>query len=484
MHRHMTPLLALLFLACNGPDSNINVLTPNIAVAPENIEFEDVVVLYSGEEILQVINAGRAPLKISDISVLDNDDGVFSVEPSTVELDADESIGLIVTFTPETYIDYERDLIISSNDDEAPELVVPLSGSGIDGPVPDILLSPETLDYGSLATNATSTVFFNITNAGDGDLMIGATDQAGSGAFLIQNDPEDSIIPAGQTVPILVAYTPTTDLGDNGSFTIESNDPDEPVTTVTLLGNGGGDFDYPIATIDCPDEVDPPITLTLDGSDSYDPNGNTPLLYSWALDDAPEGSGGEIADEAAETTSVFVDVAGSWQVSLGVENTIGVVSAPEECRFEAIPDDDIHIELTWNTPDSDLDLHLIQDGYEFGELDGDCCWCNPNPSWGESTDDDDPDLSLDNQAGYGPEAITLFAPVEDNYSVKAHYFSDQGGGTTTATIRIYLEGLLEHESSQVLTHNQVWNVGYIAWPDSNVIADGSVDEEPPRRTCE
>ena len=40
--------------------------------------------------------------------------------------------------------------------------------------------------------------------------------------------------------------------GDNAIITIVSNDPDEGEQTIALLGNGGGDFEYPEARFPCP----------------------------------------------------------------------------------------------------------------------------------------------------------------------------------------------------------------------------------------
>ncbi|MFT5682617.1 MAG: hypothetical protein ACI8RZ_003539 [Myxococcota bacterium] len=489
-------LIFLLMTACNDKsDNNINVLTPDLFVE-DVVDFGDVVVLYSGETTLSIANAGRAPLIIDSLSIDGNDDGAFSIIEETgdtasfdpaggFEIDADESYDLVLNFKPETYISYARDLVIQSNNaaDDG-ETRVTLLGEGVDGPVPDILVTPQSLDFGTVALGAVPSTYFTIQNIGDGDLNIGTTTQTGGGAFVVDIDPENTLLPAGQMTIVPVRYIPTSESGDNGSFIIESNDPDDPSVEMFFLGNGGGDFDYPVAMIDCPSSSDPPETLSLDGSGSNDPQGYVPLAYTWTILEQPDGSNGTIADDNAETTTMFVDAAGTWRVSLSVENTAGIVSAPAECEFEAIPDDSLYVELVWDAGNADVDLHLIEDGAGFGELPGDCCWCNPNPSWGGSGDEDNPDLSLDNTVGFGPESITLPSPADGDFTVWAHYFSDSGGGTTTATIRIYIDGVKEWEGSEILTHNDAWSVAYVRWPEGYVVEQNESTESALTRSCD
>ena len=57
-------------------------------------------------------------------------------------------------------------------------------------------------------------------------------------------------------------------------LTITSDDPDEGTLEVLLLGNGGADFDFPEAIINCPGTAAPPEFVTLNGSESHDPEGN------------------------------------------------------------------------------------------------------------------------------------------------------------------------------------------------------------------
>ena len=110
----------------------------------------------------------------------------------------------------------------------------------------------------------------------------------------------------------------------------------------------------------------------------------------------------------------------------------------------AVPEEDLYVLLSWNTGNSDLDLHLVQaDPANYFEVPEDCCYCNPNPNWGEGSDElDDPVLALDNRVGFGPENINIEDPQSGTYYVRVHYFRDNSGGPTEATLSIYVAGEL------------------------------------------
>lgn len=480
------PIILLLPACTGGPETNVRKLTPDLAVAPEALDFGEVIVQYDGVQVLQLVNAGKADLKISDLSIGGEDDGVFSLltDLSTLEpLPPDETLALELRFAPDNFKAYERTLLIESNDGDAPELEVVMSGKGVDGPIPDISACT-SLDFGDVAPGLNATLSCEITNAGDGDLELGQIDQTGSGAFTLGFSPANTTVAPGDTTVAVVNYFPTHADGDNGELAIPTNDPDEGEARVVLLGNGGGNFDYPEAVIACPDAISPPKNVQLDGSQSSDPNGLEPLTYAWTLGGQPAGSQGTIDDQAAETTSLFADLAGIYDVELRVTNSAGIVSAPDTCQLLAIPEEEIHIELSWDTGSTDLDLHLIQSGANLFDEDQDCCWCNEDPSWGESGTADDPSLALDNQSGYGPENINLANPGDGDYLVKVHYFDNNGGGTTVATVRVYLNGVEFDTYTHTFEHqNRVWDVGYVSWPDGVFVTSSSPEWKPDSKSC-
>jgi hypothetical protein len=390
-----------------------------------------------------------------------------------------------VAFTPATYAVYERELTIETNDPDTPAYRVMLTGEGVDGAIPDISVDRSSVDFGDVSAGDSKVEWFTITNDGDGDLDISSIAQTGSGAFTPQTPLSGQTLAPGSSYQVILSYDPDVETGDSGALTITSNDPDEEEVEVLLVGNGGSEDEYPQAVIECDPVVRPLTTHDLDGRGSYDPQGGDLVSYQWFLYDQPDGSTSELVNDNTDFATLFIDTAGDWEVGLQVTNSVGLTSAPARCAFDAIPEDKIHVELSWNTGDTDLDLHLVQEGYTFFDDQGDCSWCNKNPNWGSSGGADDPLLALDNIVGYGPEDLTIDEPADGDYHVKVHYFKDLlgSGATTTATVKVFLNGELAGEYSKNLTHNQVWDVGYIRWPQAVFAA---VDVDPyaaPRRNC-
>lgn len=457
------PYWVVAWLACNGGDTQINRLLPEVSVAPASLDFGEVVVGETGEQILYVGNAGQAPLE----ATLSFESGgeAFSLDFNSATIDPDGTAEVPVRFSPGTYKVYAGTLVIDSNDEDNPRVTVPVAGEGIHVPTPDIDVDP-TLDFGTVAAGTTTTQWITIRNDGDAPLQLGTIAQSGSPAFDLLTDPSGQLVDAHGDLPVIISYTPTTDAGDSGRIALPSDDPDEPEVEVLLLGNGGGDYEYPVAVIDCPGSSEPPEYVTLDGSGSSDPAGYEPLTYQWTLTDYPDGSNAMFEDTDQASSRLYTDVAGDYLVELVVTNTIGISSAPARCEIGAVPDDALHIELSWNGPNADLDLHLRRDGSSIFDEPDDASWCNPNPDWGTSgATDDDPRLDIDDKAGYGPENINVFMPADGVYHVAVHYFEEQGDTDVTATVRVYTYGVLVDEHSEVLTRNQVWEVGQVNWPD-------------------
>lgn len=498
--------LTLWVLACTPSDTEIVQLYPSLVVSPGEVDFGEVVVDYPATATVEIINGGRVELDIDSLGLSDDHDGVFSIQglepqeegdtgaPETyalefpLTLESDERLVLQVDFLPATYLDYATTLQMDHNDPDQQDFALPITGVGSDGPTPDIELDVQTLDFPSVAPGNTSVQWVTISNVGDGDLRITDSSQTGSGNFVIAQKPEDGdVIAAGSSTTAIVAYTPTDAAGDNGLWTLESDDPDEPTVQVQLLGNGGGDYEYPVAQIACPSDIAPPESRTLNGGGSYDPNGLELVEYIWSLARVPDGASAELQESSGETAEVYFDIAGSYEVTLQVVNELGVTSAPAECDMDAIPEDAIHVELLWNTSHADLDLHMANaEDIEFFDSPDDVSYCNRSPNWGALTSgDDDPRLDLDDRSGFGPENINILSPADGRYPVRVHNFDANGDGASSATLRFYLNGVLSAELTESIADDEVWEAGIIKWEEGAglVIEDGTLIEEAPARNC-
>lgn len=474
-------LTFLTLVACTGEDPGIKALQPDIVVTPEVLDFGQVVEAYSGSGTVEIINAGQGALKLDEVS-LSGDTDVFVLGAATDEIPGDSRFPLPITFLPQAPLPYTATLTIHSNDPDQDVLSVTLTGEGIVAPTPDIACDPLSLDFGTVAAGALSTLWTTCTNVGDDDLYIDSWTMTGSGSFQLVSDPTGYLLPPDQSVQLIVVYAPNSDTGDNAAITLNTNDPDEPTTTLTLVGNGGGDFEYPVAVLDCPGTAEPRTTITVDGGDSYDPTGYEPLTYLWTV--TGPYSDVETTERGTELY-VQLDLAGTYVVQLQVQNAIGLKSAPAMCITEAIPTEEFHVELVWDEL-PDMDLHLLtSDGALFTNP-YDCNYCNPNPDWGVALEGaDDPTLDLDAYSTPpGVENINIESPADDNYFVRVHYYEDNGGGDTAVTVNIYLYGTLEGSFTRVLQRNNVWDVAQVIWPEGYVVEEETDLYTPTLRTCQ
>lgn len=477
----------LLLAACQDPDAiGLVELTPEIAVAPESLDFGDLGVPLTATDTVFVRNAGRATLELTAAL---SDDDAFSLDVTEATIEPGEGIDLAVRFHPTTYLRYETNLVFTSNDADTPELIVPLAGTGVAAPLPDIYVERQTVDFGEVATSRQEIVA--VQNVGTAPLRLGAARLSGSGAFRLVLDPSGTTIAAGDTLPVLVEYTPPHTDGDSAILTLPSDDPDEPDTAVILLGNGGADYPYPEAVIDCPPTTVPPAFVPLDGYDSTDPAGHLPLSYEWSLVRLPADPFGNptssayLTNAVSASTQLFADAIGTYEVQLVVTNTLGTRSAPARCAVDGIPTEGIVVELTWSTANADLDLHLSRNSAPIFSRPDSASWCNRSPDWAPAGGSGDPRLDLDDRSGHGPENMKVEFPADGTYDVRVHYFEDQGDDVVEATVRVYTLGsiLPAFQATRELRRNDVWDAARVNWPDGTV---GALSAEPyasPTRRC-
>ena len=473
-----------MLVACTGNEVKVNELLPDLAVSQDLVDFGEHKVGETLNDSIQLINAGQAELSITSIEVTGDGSSVFTLTEVPVSIAVQEVVDLSIEFLPADLETYEAELVILSNDEENPEYRIALSGVGGLGPLPDIELSETTLDFGAIATGEESILFLTVRNDGTAPLEIARTEQTGSGAFAFLTDLDGQTLPAGVETSVVVSYQPMQDQGDQGQLTIFSDDPDESEVSVNLIGNGGGESTYPVATLSCPSNVSIGDQVTIDGGTSTDPN-QLDLTYHWSALQIPVGSSASVTT-ATDSTSVNMDIdlAGVYQVGLVVENSNGQRSPQAECLWNVEPAADIYAELSWQDSQADFDLHLSTTYDGLFQFESDCCWCNPEPAW-SSTSAANPVLLNDSEDGSEAEVIEIAQAEDGEYYFRVHYFSDNGAGSSDATLRIYVEGLLVAQYSETMTHNQMWNVGFVRWPSRTLAEElDNPTDWASSRTCQ
>ncbi len=126
-------------------------------------------------------------------------------------------------------------------------------------------------------------------------------------------------------------------------------------------------------------------------------------------------------------------VAGPGQNSImaeAVEN--GKIYTDSVEFFSNAPPKPLKIILMWDTDGTDVDLHVIEPNGE------ECYYGHRSTSTGGS-------LDVDITNGYGPEIYTRSTPLKGNYTIKVHYYSDNGYPQTMLTVYLVVDEGTENE---------------------------------------
>ena len=132
-------VLPLLFAGCRcGP--GVQDIPAVLAVSPNALDFGEVKLGDTAELPVKLSAQVNAPVSITGVTVEGASAAAFEVisPVSTVEAQSDATVRL--RFAPTARQGYEATLVISSNDQERPQIRVPVTGEGA---VPQLSVVPE-----------------------------------------------------------------------------------------------------------------------------------------------------------------------------------------------------------------------------------------------------------------------------------------------------------------------------------------------------
>jgi Abnormal spindle-like microcephaly-assoc'd, ASPM-SPD-2-Hydin len=167
-----------------------------------------------------------------------------------------------LSFRPASPLAEQGQLIITSNDPTAPELLIPVQGTGVALPPCVSSVQPALLDFGQVARGLTRDAAFVIADTGTVDCLVNGLDLSAdtSAAFSLPDGPVISqrLSPAGNSsgapseLSVTVRFTPPLDHAtrytpgsDSGNFAgqvqFALSDPKAPQQSVSLVGRSPDD---------------------------------------------------------------------------------------------------------------------------------------------------------------------------------------------------------------------------------------------------
>ncbi len=463
-------------------DTGVVELDPIMLVEPSGLDFGETALSQDALKSVRVSNPSALDLHLEAQLFASADPAFQVVDPPTIVV-AGGSVDLWVRFRPLLPTQVTGILVLNSDSERTPHVEVALVGSGVDRGLPEIHVEPAPVDFGAVGLGVVVREDIRVANLGVRDLVIDGvelSDDSGAAFVLVTTAPAGHVLRPGDELFLKAAFSPP-ELGDFiGALRIRSNDPS--ARTVELVMRGSG-HDTPVAMLDALDPTDalePLDTVRLDGSASYSPTPGVSIEhYEWRLAVRPQGSTAVLRSEASSgveldlasaRADLLLDLAGRYEVLLYVVDTRGVRSAaPALLRLRAVPDEDLHVQLVWDHPTADLDLHFVRGRSGLFDHLYDVYFSNRFPDWYAEDPDANPRLDVDDQGGFGPENVNVVRPRAEIYTVFVHYWDSRttGDPTVTASLRLFVRGQLAGEFTHSFSaEERMWSAVELDWPAS------------------
>ena len=119
-----------------------------------------------------------------------------------------------------------------------------------------------------------------------------------------------------------------------GTFKLDPATPGAAYTTESGVSYGSVIPNQPpVANAGQDQTVRVGSTVSLDGTGSADPDGNTPLTFAWTVLSKPAGSNATLSDASAGMPSVTTDKVGDYLFSLTVTDSLGASSLAAQVKI-------------------------------------------------------------------------------------------------------------------------------------------------------
>ncbi len=215
------------------PLSGTGVTAGTLGSNPTSLSFGSVTVGNNTVLSEKVTNTGGSSVTISQVGI-SGTGFTFSGITTPVTLTSGQSATFNVTFTPTSAGSASGNVTITSNASN-PTLTIPLSGTGTAVATGTLTVTPSTLPLGNVVVGNSGTASGSLTASGANVTVTAAT--SNNSAFSVGGLSLPVTIPAGQSVPFTVTFSPTTAGAASATLTFTSN-AQPSTTTETLTGTG------------------------------------------------------------------------------------------------------------------------------------------------------------------------------------------------------------------------------------------------------
>lgn len=462
---------------------------------------------------------------------------------SAVEVAAGTAVELTVALDPGTSTQKQSaTLLVKTTDPAAAEIQVPMYANTTG---PCLTLSPPSVEMGDVAITQKGSQTVTLSNCGVDDVEVsaiafaaGATAGLTVGAVVglcgdkLPATGAPWILPPKQACSVTVEFAPPgagVEASGNVEIVSTAGTKSLPVTAKGVaVSCGSACFTIKNAanSMLIKDGVTPQTKLNLDGACSTAAPGQSVGTWKWSLQSAPQGNYASFLPSPIGQKVTFTPViAGTYQIKLETIDGAGAPGCqPKIFNLLVIPDDKLHIELTWTTVGdkiptdelgTDLDLHLARPvgvAAKLPDLDGngepdpwgsqcDCFAWHKLAKWDDPmNDDDDARLDLDDFDGWGPEIINVRVPIKgQKYQIGVRDWfdkpTDKNGvplkdpvtakpypsfGVNVPRVRVYLDAsqtpALDTTGPEMIA-GDMWCVRVVSWSPNTLVPCTGADSQ-------
>jgi hypothetical protein len=204
-------------------------VNPNISIFPNTLDFFDVSVGQTMSLTVTILNSGQGQLVISNIS---SSNIFFSCNLNNLIINPGKSQNILIEFSPLIGgVQSTGVITFSNNDPDTPDIDLLVSGYGA---LPIINITESIIDFGSVVANNMKSKDVVINNTGRANLNLVISSNSSFFTTSITNLTVEKN--SSQTFSIM--FSPEFSINYSGEILLTSNDPNNPVKTLSVLGVG------------------------------------------------------------------------------------------------------------------------------------------------------------------------------------------------------------------------------------------------------
>ena len=215
---------------------------PILTIQPDSLDFGAVAINTITEKSLFLKNDGSEELAITSLNIMGNNASEFiiSSDMTTFTLQPGDSQAVSLQFSPMTTGLKAAFLQVNSNDLTRAIVDIPLTGQGVEPPKPQLTVSPDSLDFGSLTIDTSVEKSLLLMNNGTADLAITSLTIGGDNAadFELLSQPIAFTLPPADSQAVSIRFTPKTTGFKTAFLQVTSNDPGSPEISIPITGTG------------------------------------------------------------------------------------------------------------------------------------------------------------------------------------------------------------------------------------------------------